>query len=194
MGEIDKPLNIDWEPDTQLIIRIICQEIEDMLLEKNRCYGDSAINPARIFSKSSPIEQINVRIDDKINRLMNGTEYGDEDTEKDLIGYLILKRVAERKADYESHAKEGKQHIDDTLKEFTDSFEKSNTDLGISACKLGTCGGEDTVLEDVGLTDSHTQCGDRVHRCNKERCVDSEDYEYGPTVQRNVFSDIVAKP
>ncbi|MHC4315906.1 MAG: hypothetical protein ACYSW3_25975 [Planctomycetota bacterium] len=101
MGEIDRPLNVDWEPDTQMIIKIVCNEVMEMLLEKNRCYGDSAINPARIFSKSSAIEQINVRIDDKINRLMNGSEYGNEDTEKDLIGYLILKRVAQRRIQYD---------------------------------------------------------------------------------------------
>ena len=38
--------------DTQLLIVEICEEIKELLLEKNRKYGDSAINPIRIFSKS----------------------------------------------------------------------------------------------------------------------------------------------
>ncbi len=73
-------------------------ELRAMLLEKNRAYGDSALNPVRIFSKADPIEQINVRIDDKLSRLTRGDAVG-EDAERDLVGYLILKRVAERRAE-----------------------------------------------------------------------------------------------
>jgi hypothetical protein len=82
--------------DTQKTIAEVCDEIKEILLEKNRCYGDSAINPVRIFSKDDAISQLNVRIDDKLSRIMRGTAFGNEDTELDLIGYLILKRVAQR--------------------------------------------------------------------------------------------------
>ena len=65
-----------------------------MLVEKNKSYGDSALNPVRIFSKSDPAEQLRVRIDDKLSRLMRGTEYvGDNDID-DLIGYLVLLKIA----------------------------------------------------------------------------------------------------
>jgi len=37
-----------------------------------------------------------VRLDDKISRLLRGTD-DQEDTVMDLIGYLILLRIAERK-------------------------------------------------------------------------------------------------
>ena len=80
--------------DTQKKISEICDEIKNILLEKNRKYGDSALNPKRVFSKASPIEQINVRIDDKISRIMSAQDDDTEDAELDLIGYLILKRVA----------------------------------------------------------------------------------------------------
>lgn len=74
-----------------------CDDIKRLLLDKNRKYGNSAINPLRIFSKSSPIEQINVRIDDKISRIVRGEEGTiDEDVELDMIGYFILKRVARK--------------------------------------------------------------------------------------------------
>lgn len=74
-------------------IRRVCNELADWLIEKNKAYGNSAANPVRIFSKCDALEQINVRIDDKLSRLMRGTEYPGDDTEKDLLGYLILKRV-----------------------------------------------------------------------------------------------------
>ena len=71
-----------------------CHSIAQMLIDKNIAYGDSALDPVRIFSKSDPVEQLRVRIDDKLSRLMKGTEYvGDNDID-DLIGYLVLLKVA----------------------------------------------------------------------------------------------------
>jgi hypothetical protein len=70
-----------------------CIRITKLLLEKNIAYGNSALNPIRIFSKASTAEQILVRIDDKLNRLKNGSDYPGEDTVDDLIGYLILLKV-----------------------------------------------------------------------------------------------------
>lgn len=68
-----------------------CKEMSVFLCEKNESYGNSAFDPTRIFSKCDPIEQINVRIDDKLSRMMRGNDFG-EDVEQDLLGYLILKR------------------------------------------------------------------------------------------------------
>lgn len=85
--------------ETEKDIWAVCNEIAEMLCEKNRSYGDSALTPVRIFSKeASNIEQLNVRMDDKLSRLLKGNAkaYG-EDVEKDLIGYLILKRIALRR-------------------------------------------------------------------------------------------------
>ena len=83
---------ISDKPTSELIV-MVCDEVKDLLLQKNAAYGDSALNPVRIFSKADPLEQINVRLDDKLSRLARGTASG-EDTELDLVGYLILKRVA----------------------------------------------------------------------------------------------------
>jgi len=81
---------------TPAVIMDVCDEIKSILLEKNASYGDSAINPIRIFSHADPIEQINVRIDDKLSRMIRGHRYPGDNDEMDLIGYLILKRVAVR--------------------------------------------------------------------------------------------------
>lgn len=84
------------EPESQGLIREECNHIMTVLLNKNRKYGDSAIHPRRLFSKADAIEQINVRLDDKISRLESGQADEDEDVELDIIGYLMLKRVAKR--------------------------------------------------------------------------------------------------
>jgi len=92
---------------TQGAITEVCNELLEFLLDKNRKYGDSAINPIRIFSKANSVEQINVRIDDKINRMRNQQEDEDEDVTKDLAGYLILKMVAQKlHKDAGSHTQE----------------------------------------------------------------------------------------
>lgn len=79
---------------TQYTISNICDEIKEMLIKKNKSYGDSAIDPIRIFSKANTDEQIKIRIDDKLSRISRGSEfYGDNDID-DLIGYLILFKVS----------------------------------------------------------------------------------------------------
>jgi len=82
--------------DTQTHIAMICDEIKDLLIEKNKKYGDSALNPARIFSKADTTEQILVRIDDKLNRIQKGAGLlaNDEDVINDLIGYLVILKIS----------------------------------------------------------------------------------------------------
>lgn len=80
---------------TEEKIAKVCDEIKDMLVRKNRAYGDSALNPVRIFSDSGKSEQIRVRIDDKLSRIVRrGEGHDDEDVVTDLIGYLVLLKVA----------------------------------------------------------------------------------------------------
>ena len=87
------------------------QSIAKFLIEKNKKYGNSALQPKRIFSKANPLEQINVRIDDKISRIANQQVDEDEDAEFDLIGYLILKRVLINLL----HKEEGIKHKEKTV-------------------------------------------------------------------------------
>jgi len=80
---------------SQLAIYAECRDLADFLLEKNINYGNSFAEPLNVYSQCSPDEQLNVRIDDKLKRRKHGKD-GGEDTDKDLIGYLILKRVLKR--------------------------------------------------------------------------------------------------
>lgn len=68
--------------------------IRSLLIEKNAKYGDSALDPVRIFSKASSAEQLRVRLDDKLSRLARGTGEEDEDILMDTLGYLIMLRIA----------------------------------------------------------------------------------------------------
>ena len=92
-----------WITDLQLMAtdapsghKIItqCLEIAQMLIEKNISYGDSALSPIRIFSQADNQEQIKIRIDDKINRIKNGSGFAGDNDIDDMIGYLILLKIA----------------------------------------------------------------------------------------------------
>ena len=83
---------------TEYLIKQIGKEVIDLLLEKNKAYGDTANDPPKIFSKLSAKEGILARIDDKLSRIKQvGINDKTEDTMLDLIGYLILYRVQIKK-------------------------------------------------------------------------------------------------
>lgn len=85
--------------DTQQQIVQVCDSVKKLLLSKNRKYGDSALNPTRIFSKAGATEQLLVRIDDKLSRISKGVGLveNDEDVITDLIGYLVLLKISTRR-------------------------------------------------------------------------------------------------
>ena len=80
---------------SQTDIATMCDQIKELLLDKNRKYGDAALNPVRIFSKANTVEQLKVRMDDKLSRLRNAQDDEDEDVVSDLLGYLVLFKVAQ---------------------------------------------------------------------------------------------------
>ena len=83
-------------------LREVIQEVEEMLQAKNRKYGDAALNPTRVFSRASSVEQIMVRLDDKISRIKNRQDDEDEDVIQDILGYLVLLRIAQKRSERES--------------------------------------------------------------------------------------------
>ena len=94
-----------WITDLQILsmeapsghpIIIECLEIAEMLIKKNISYGDSALSPIRIFSQADNKEQIKIRIDDKINRIKNGSGFAGDNDIDDMIGYLILLKIANK--------------------------------------------------------------------------------------------------
>ena len=75
-------------------IEEVLSEVQVLLTRKNKAYGDSALSPLRVFSSADGVEGLRVRIDDKLSRIKADTGDIIEDTLLDLLGYLVLLRVA----------------------------------------------------------------------------------------------------
>lgn len=153
---------------TRKKISEVCEEVEQMLIKKNLSYGDSAINPIRIFATSLPLEQINVRIDDKLNRIMNRRGYKGDDDELDLIGYLILKQVARR----------------------LQSADKNPEGLSETKKEQCTCGRTNKLSEGFRKPDYLTPKRKGVCKCSErtEQGVDTKDNERYVTSGRPISS------
>ena len=78
--------------------------LRNLLVEKNRKYGDSVLSPVRVFSKSPISEQIKVRLDDKLSRIVSSQSDEDEDVYQDLLGYLIIMEIAKLREKGETNA------------------------------------------------------------------------------------------
>lgn len=89
-------LDIEAQSDFAKDVRTVLGEVETMLVSKNEAYGNSALDPVRIFSKASPREQLLVRLDDKLSRLSRGDEAG-EDVLDDILGYIVLLKIYNEK-------------------------------------------------------------------------------------------------
>ena len=73
----------------------LSSRITNLLKEKNKAYGNTALNPPQIFSRLGATEAICARIDDKLSRIQNrGINDKTEDTIDDLIGYLFLLKMS----------------------------------------------------------------------------------------------------
>ncbi len=92
---IGSPLRVTFDQQVFFAtdLDLVLAKVREMLIQKNTAYGDSALDPVRVFSKASPQEQIRVRIDDKLSRLARGSDAG-EDVLADLLGYLVLLEIA----------------------------------------------------------------------------------------------------
>ncbi len=76
---------------TQDEIVEITEAMKDLLLYKNKKYGDSAINPKKIFYKGDSTNSILIRLDDKLGRIIaNKEEKPRINDVADIIGYCTL--------------------------------------------------------------------------------------------------------
>ena len=89
---------IDWTEkatDTQQKIVDVLDGMKQLLLYKNKKYGDSAINPKKVFYKGDATNSILIRLDDKIGRVMSNTEDKPRVNDvADIIGYCTLLLVS----------------------------------------------------------------------------------------------------
>ena len=85
------------------IIRV-CDNTKNLLVKKNKAYGDSALNPLGIFENGDAVVSLGARMDDKLMRLKSlGMGKDSVDTLYDLHGYITLLIIAiERKENINS--------------------------------------------------------------------------------------------
>lgn len=81
--------NTELCTDTQREIKTICNSISDLLVYKNKKYGNSAIEPINVFYKQDNKNSILIRLDDKLSRIKNSDKLRVNDI-VDIIGYLVL--------------------------------------------------------------------------------------------------------
>jgi len=75
-------------------------ELRNLLLQKNKAYGNSALEPLNVFSQQNAVDSLCARLDDKLSRIKNkGLNDKTEDTLFDLAGYLILLIIAKNEQD-----------------------------------------------------------------------------------------------
>jgi hypothetical protein len=83
-------------PPFAIQVEEVLEQIQKMLIDKNRKYGNSALEPIGVFSQLSAKEGLLIRIDDKLKRIKNGSlRKDDEDVVNDLIGYLVLLKISD---------------------------------------------------------------------------------------------------
>jgi hypothetical protein len=83
-------------PETRDAIARVCDNLRDLLLEKNRRYGDSALKPVGIFTahNESALAGLYARLDDKLARIAHAEEVRKNDV-ADAMGCMVLVCVAQ---------------------------------------------------------------------------------------------------
>ena len=79
-------------------IKVKCDEIRDLLLQKNNSYGNSVFNRGVLFDVD-PMYAIQARINDKLNRMKNKNSFLSDNDLMDVTGYFILLQVLKDKMD-----------------------------------------------------------------------------------------------
>ena len=81
-----------------------CDGLARLLVAKNQRYGNSALEPMRVFSRADPAEGILVRLDDKLSRIKHASSDGKplrKNDIADMTGYLILYCVKQGWTDFD---------------------------------------------------------------------------------------------
>lgn len=81
--------------DTSAKIEQVLDCMKNLLLYKNRKYGDSILNGKKIFFSGTSMDRITLHLDEKMSRIMNNP---DPEIRKndimDLVGYLTFLLIA----------------------------------------------------------------------------------------------------
>jgi len=96
----EQAYRIDEKSDSEFQIKEVTNQLQELLIKKNRAYGNSALEPLNVFSQQNAVDSLCARLDDKLSRIKNkGLNDKTEDTLFDLAGYLILLIIAKNEQD-----------------------------------------------------------------------------------------------
>ena len=96
----EEAYRIDKESGSEFQIKEVTNQLQELLIKKNRAYGNSALEPLNVFSSQNAVDSLCARLDDKLSRIKNkGLNDKTEDTLFDLAGYLILLIIAKNEQD-----------------------------------------------------------------------------------------------
>ena len=85
-------------------IEKVCNGMARLLSEKNKRYGNSALEPLRVFSRADAADGIMVRLDDKLSRIKHSSNDGKplrKNDIADMMGYLVLYCVKQGWTDFD---------------------------------------------------------------------------------------------
>ena len=80
-----------------------CESMARLLVAKNQRYGNSALEPMRVFSQADPADGILVRLDDKLSRIKYASSNHKplrKNDIADMMGYLVLYCVKQGWTDF----------------------------------------------------------------------------------------------
>lgn len=101
----------------------VLSSMSELLKEKNRSYGGSAVNPLNLFTNLSVRDRLLVRIEDKLKRIETlGFSGYNEDNLQDLVGYFIILKV------WDEYERDGKTEEDSLCS--NDSTRKAEVEEG----------------------------------------------------------------
>lgn len=125
----------------------VLNSVSEVLIEKNRKYGNAALEPIGLFYKGDSAASIAIRIDDKISRVRNAEELRKNDM-FDLLGYGLLLGISQNYWDIpEGYEFEEKvRYIIDQMREYV-TFETLNQEKTIFQKTSRALFGLDVVLQ-----------------------------------------------
>lgn len=125
----------------------VLNSVSEVLIEKNRKYGNAALEPIGLFYKGDSTTSITIRIDDKISRVRNAEELRKNDM-FDLLGYGLLLGISQNYWNIpEEYEFEDKVHyIIDQMREYV-TFETFNQEKTIFQKTSRALFGLDCVLQ-----------------------------------------------
>lgn len=125
----------------------VLNSVSEVLIEKNRKYGNAALEPINLFYKGDSTTSISIRLDDKISRVRNAEELRKNDM-FDLLGYSLLLGISQNywniPENYEFEEKV--RYIIDQMREYV-TFESWNQEKTIFQKTSRVLFGLDCVLQ-----------------------------------------------